>query len=385
MLSRRQRADGGIGYWSASDWTSAWLTAYAGAVLLDARDRRHLRRRVGAHALGELSDRATCTPLRRPTSRRRSRAGRISGRCDCAIKSRRPISSVASAVPTLPAEDELLSHGGAAVARGSRAARRSIRAAQADRRGAPTDRAGVVGREDRGASRRRCPTRRGSTSTSRRRCGRSRAFSRRRSRSIRRTRSSVRSSRRSSRRRAPTDAGTRRTTAPRSPRWRRSSARAVARPSARSACRCATARCSTPGTTHDSSVALTNLLSDGRRRPSAARSRSTTAPGDGVVYYYLSVTEVPSKQPVTPENAGIAVERWYESYETGGPITTIAEGELVRVRLRITVPSVRQFVVLDDALPAGLEAIDLSLRTASALARPGHQHGERSRRSRRAG
>ena len=61
---------------------------------------------------------------------------------------------------------------------------------------------------------------------------------------------------------------------------------------------------------------------------------------------------------------GHQVERWYERYETGTPVTTVAEGDLVRVRLRITVPSARQFVVLDDALPAGLEAIDLSLRTA---------------------
>ena len=74
---------------------------------------------------------------------------------------------------------------------------------------------------------------------------------------------------------------------------------------------------------------------------------------------------------MTPEDAGIAVERWYERYETGAPVTTVAEGDLVRVRLRITVPSLRQFVILDDALPAGLEAIDLSLRTASALPGPG--------------
>jgi alpha-2-macroglobulin len=37
----------------------------------------------------------------------------------------------------------------------------------------------------------------------------------------------------------------------------------------------------------------------------------------------------------------------------------------------VTVPSTRQFVVLDDALPAGLEAVDLSLRTSSALPGPG--------------
>src|SRR5262249_23257781 len=38
MLSRRQRSDGAIGYWSSTDWSSAWLSAYAGLVLLEARD-----------------------------------------------------------------------------------------------------------------------------------------------------------------------------------------------------------------------------------------------------------------------------------------------------------------------------------------------------------
>jgi uncharacterized protein YfaS (alpha-2-macroglobulin family) len=50
---------------------------------------------------------------------------------------------------------------------------------------------------------------------------------------------------------------------------------------------------------------------------------------------------------------------------------SVSEGELVRVRLRLTVPEDRQFLVLDDALPAGLEAVDLSLRTASLTPGPG--------------
>ena len=83
------------------------------------------------------------------------------------------------------------------------------------------------------------------------------------------------------------------------------------------------------------------------------------------------MTEIPSRPPVTPEDAGIQVERWYERYDTGEPVTSVAEGELVRVRLRLTVPALRQFVVLDDPLPAGLEAVDLSLRTAAALPGPG--------------
>ena len=75
--------------------------------------------------------------------------------------------------------------------------------------------------------------------------------------------------------------------------------------------------------------------------------------------------------PVNPTDQGIQVERWYEDYQTGKPTTSATEGDLVRVRLRVTLPSERSFVVVDDPLPAGLEAIDLSLRTAGGLRGPG--------------
>lgn len=120
----------------------------------------------------------------------------------------------------------------------------------------------------------------------------------------------------------------------------------------------------------DSSVALQGLLTrEGSK--DALRLSLEAGPGEGAMYYFLTVTEVPSAQPVTPEEHGIRVERWYERYETGTPTTSVAEGDLVRVRLRLTVPSTRSFVVLDDALPAGLEAVDLSLRTSSTLPGPG--------------
>ncbi len=89
--------------------------------------------------------------------------------------------------------------------------------------------------------------------------------------------------------------------------------------------------------------------------------------GAAPVFYYLTATTVPRRAPVRPGDRGIQVERWYESYEGGKPISEVAEGELVRVRLRITVPSERHFVILDDALPAGLEAVDLSLRTVGGV------------------
>jgi uncharacterized protein YfaS (alpha-2-macroglobulin family) len=124
----------------------------------------------------------------------------------------------------------------------------------------------------------------------------------------------------------------------------------------------------------DSSVALAGLLSraDGGQalRLSIDAGAGT---GNAPVYYYLTVTEVPSSAPTSIEDRGIRVERWYETFPGGKPTTTAVEGDLVRVRLKITVPSTRYFVVLDDALPGGLEAVDLSLRTASAMPGPGAQ------------
>jgi uncharacterized protein YfaS (alpha-2-macroglobulin family) len=119
------------------------------------------------------------------------------------------------------------------------------------------------------------------------------------------------------------------------------------------------------GERRDSVPGLAGLL---QTRPDGRRllRLSLDAPGAGVpVYYDLSVREIVSRPTLTPLDRGIAVERWYETLDTRRPITGVAEGQVVRVRLRITVPEERQMVILDDPLPAGLEAVDLSLRTIS--------------------
>jgi uncharacterized protein YfaS (alpha-2-macroglobulin family) len=85
------------------------------------------------------------------------------------------------------------------------------------------------------------------------------------------------------------------------------------------------------------------------------------------VFYTVSVEEVSSARPVTPSVGGLTVERWYEGFEDGRPLTEVAEGALVRVRLRVTLPADREYLAIEDLLPAGLEAVDLSLRTSSTL------------------
>ena len=85
------------------------------------------------------------------------------------------------------------------------------------------------------------------------------------------------------------------------------------------------------------------------------------------VYYALTVSELPSTPPVTSDVQGLSVERWYERFDNGAPVTSIEEGDLVRVHLRVTVPSDREYVAVEDPLPAGLEVVDLSLGTSASL------------------
>jgi uncharacterized protein YfaS (alpha-2-macroglobulin family) len=89
--------------------------------------------------------------------------------------------------------------------------------------------------------------------------------------------------------------------------------------------------------------------------------------GNSMTFYVLTVDEVPMTPPTSPDAKGIVVERWYERFDNGRPATRVKEGDLVRVRLRISVPSDREFVAVEDPLPAGLEVVDLSLRTSATL------------------
>ena len=131
---------------------------------------------------------------------------------------------------------------------------------------------------------------------------------------------------------------------------------------------------------------LTGLLSSdpagGQRVALTVRATEPATGGSqpAPLFFYVTVHEVPRQRPVTPDQQGIQVERWYEDYDTGQPIVSAPEGALVRVRLRITVPAERQFVALTDPLPAGLEAVDLSLRTTGQLPGPGAARPEPERR-----
>ena len=90
----------------------------------------------------------------------------------------------------------------------------------------------------------------------------------------------------------------------------------------------------------------------------------TRGGGTGNLYYdaYLSTTlPVESVQPL---DQGMSLARQYFTLDDSKhPITSIGRGELVRVRLTMVVADALHYVLVDDPLPAGLEAIDASIMT----------------------
>ncbi len=90
--------------------------------------------------------------------------------------------------------------------------------------------------------------------------------------------------------------------------------------------------------------------------------------GNGNLYYdsYLRVTlPVTSIQPL---DQGASISRQYFTLtDPKKPITEIQRGQLVRVRLTVVLPASMHYIVIDDPLPAGLEAVDASIQTDTAV------------------
>lgn len=133
------------------------------------------------------------------------------------------------------------------------------------------------------------------------------------------------------------------------------------------------------GAAVDTTIALAGLVeSSGDSLVANVRLSASNGP-----MFYSLTTEHVSVQPDTrPLASGIVVERWYERFDNGEPVTDVQEGDLVRVRVRVTVPSDRELVAVEDPLPAGLEAIDLTLRTSRTLGPFSNADGQQARLNR---
>jgi uncharacterized protein YfaS (alpha-2-macroglobulin family) len=94
--------------------------------------------------------------------------------------------------------------------------------------------------------------------------------------------------------------------------------------------------------------------------------------GTGRIYYATRLSYAPTTEAATSTNAGMEITREYSVQRNGkwkllqSPMR-IARGELVRVDIYLSVPAARNFVVVDDPVPGGLEPVNRELATASGV------------------
>jgi uncharacterized protein YfaS (alpha-2-macroglobulin family) len=94
--------------------------------------------------------------------------------------------------------------------------------------------------------------------------------------------------------------------------------------------------------------------------------------GPGRVYYAARLFYSPKDLKSEPVNSGMEIRREY-SVARGGEWILLQEpmrvrtGELVKVDLFLSLPAPRNFVVVDDPVPGGLEPVNRDLATASTV------------------
>jgi len=103
--------------------------------------------------------------------------------------------------------------------------------------------------------------------------------------------------------------------------------------------------------------------------------------GTGLLYYGAHLSYYPTAKDLPPMDEGFRVERIVEPLDGGEPSNSYAAGTQLKVTLRVTTDKPRFFVVIEDPLPAGVEAVDASMKTASQdavkRAQAGTQRSER--------
>ncbi|MFC1974899.1 alpha-2-macroglobulin, partial [Chloroflexota bacterium] len=115
-------------------------------------------------------------------------------------------------------------------------------------------------------------------------------------------------------------------------------------------------------------VPIASLIADAANALTIARTD-----GNGRLYYTAHLKVYLPVEKIKPAERGISVSRRYTLVDCTGSAncTDVREaklGDVIRVDLTITAPNDLYYVVVEDPLPAGGEAIDTSLATTSQLA-----------------
>ncbi len=117
--------------------------------------------------------------------------------------------------------------------------------------------------------------------------------------------------------------------------------------------------------------AIADLLTDqGNRLIIERKPPQSDQSGKGKLYYTARLRYYLPANKIKALDRGIVVTRRYEL--DGQPVEEAKVGDVIRVRLTIVVPHNLHYVILEDPLPAGCEAVDTSLATTSVTQEAPH-------------
>jgi uncharacterized protein YfaS (alpha-2-macroglobulin family) len=118
--------------------------------------------------------------------------------------------------------------------------------------------------------------------------------------------------------------------------------------------------------THQLRVDVTELFADEVNRLVVARDE-----GPGNLYYTAHLNVYLPVEKIDPLDRGIIISRsYFDPDDRENPVTQAAQGELLLARLTIVVPNSLHYVIMDDPLPAGVEALDPHLETSQQVTAP---------------
>ena len=110
-------------------------------------------------------------------------------------------------------------------------------------------------------------------------------------------------------------------------------------------------------------VEVADLLKDEINRLTIARSA-----GPGVLYYTSHLRVFLPVEATAPLNRGVILDRRYTlADDPDTPVTEVRAGDLIDVTLTLIAPNDLYYVIVEDPLPAGVEAIDTSLLTTTQV------------------
>lgn len=113
-------------------------------------------------------------------------------------------------------------------------------------------------------------------------------------------------------------------------------------------------------TTEEIRIAIDSLFTDQVNRLVLARGE-----GQGTLYYTTHMNVSLPVENIPALERGIIVSRnYYRPDDLLTPVTSAQQGETLLARITVVVPSSLHYLVVEDPLPAGLEAVDESLRTS---------------------